>query len=99
MTRKPTHEPTDWVKIINAVCTGVVMIMMAYFSVKQKNMGDMVDKVKKQTDGNVTADKLERAINAEALAEATKKPEHRKIADDARAAYETQLDIQKRSEH
>lgn len=98
--RKPVHvEPTDWVKIIQAISTGIVMVMVAYFGVKQKQMGESVEKVRAQTDGSVTASKLAIAISAESLAESTKKPEHKKIADEARAAYETQLQIQKRSEN
>ncbi len=89
--RKPSPNPaTDWVKIIQAIATGITMIMMAWFSVKQKTIGETVDQVKHQTDGTLTAAKLAVAISAETTATVTKNPEDIKTAKEARAAYDAQ---------
>lgn len=96
--KAPHHPPTDWVRIINAIFAGVVMVMMTYFSVRQHTIGNTVEQVKKQTDGARTASLLAVAISARSLAVATKSPDDEKTALEAEAAYRTQLEIQRKSE-
>lgn len=96
--RKTSHEPTDWVKIINALGTVILTIMMAYFGVTQRVMKETVQQVKEQTDGNTTAHLLAIAISARALAVETNLPEHVKRAEEAESAWKTQAANQLRSE-
>lgn len=60
---------------------------------------ETVQQIQVQTDGTLTAAKLSVALSAEALANATKKPDHLKTAEEARAAYEAQLENQKKADN
>lgn len=93
--RKQSIKPTDWVPVIREVGLVIIMVMSGYSIYIGHQNKETVQKIQVQTDGQQEALKLAVAISAESLALSTGLPEHKKKAEEARAAYERHEQIQK----
>lgn len=96
--RKPA---LDWLRIIQAIVVGACTIITAWGAVNVKKVADTserteakVDQVKKQTDGQVTANLKTLAVSAENLSIAKNTPENVKAAADAWRAYDDRVRTQ-----
>lgn len=91
-------DAASWRSLIKEIGVVACVIITTYGAIIGTKNRETVKQISAQTDGTMTAAKLEVAILAEFLAKETGKPEYQKKAEEARAAYETQRRNQENAE-